>query len=117
MQRWLFRIFVNAVALWVAANLVPGIHLDGQLWSILFVAAVFGVVNAVIRPFVLLLSLPFLVLTLGIFTFVVNALMLLLTAWMVPALVVDGFGSALFGSLLVSLVSVLFWVVLPEDQG
>jgi putative membrane protein len=114
MQNLILRLFVNAVALWVAARLVGGIELAGEFWPVLLVAAVFGLINALIKPLALLLSLPFLILTLGLFTLVVNALMLMLTAALVDALSVAGFWPALWGSILISLVSFLFSVLLPE---
>jgi putative membrane protein len=117
MQNLIIRLFVNAVALWVAARLVGGIDLVGEFWPILLVAAVFGIVNALIRPVMLLLSLPLLILTLGLFTLVVNALMLMLTAWLVDALTVAGFWPALWGSLLISIVSFLFSILLPDRKG
>jgi putative membrane protein len=116
MQNLIIRLFVNAVALWVAASLVGGIELEGEFWPVVLVAAVFGLVNALIRPFLLLLSLPLLVLTLGLFTLVVNALMLMLTAALVGALTVEGFVAALLGSILISIVSFLFSVLLPEKD-
>ncbi len=117
MQTIVIRLFVNAVALWVAARLVGGIELREEFWPVLLVAAVFGVVNALIKPFVLLLSLPFLILTLGLFTIVVNALMLMLTGALVGAFSVDGFWPALWGSLLISIVSFLFSMVLPDGSA
>lgn len=116
MRNLIIRLFVNAVALWGAARLVGGIELEGEFWPIVVVAAVFGLVNALIRPFLLLLSLPLLVLTLGLFTLVVNALMLMLTAALVNALTVDGFVAALLGSILISIISFLFSVLLPEKD-
>jgi putative membrane protein len=110
----IIRLFINAVALWVAARFVPGIELSGEFGPVLLVAAVFGLVNALIKPVILLLSLPFVILTLGLFTLVINALMLMLTAGLVGALSVSGFWAALFGSLLISVVSTLFSVVLPD---
>ncbi len=115
MQNLVIRLFVNAVALWVAARFVPGIDLSGEFGPVLLVAAVFGLVNALIKPIVLLLSLPVVVLTLGLFTLVVNALMLMLTAYLVAALSVVGFWAALWGSLLISLVSLLFSLILTEE--
>ncbi len=114
MQNLIIRLFVNAVALWVAAQLVGGIDLPGEFWPVLLVAAVFGIVNALIRPVLILLSLPFLILTLGLFTLVINALMLMLTAALIAPLSVASFWSALLGSILISLVSFLFSVLLPE---
>lgn len=117
MQNLVIRLFVNAVALWVAAQLVSGIQLTGDFWPIILVAAVFGLVNALIKPVALLFSLPFLIITLGLFTIVINALMLMLTAAIVDALTVSGFGAAILGSLIISLVSLLFSVILPEDKA
>lgn len=116
MQNLTIRLFMNAVALWVAAQLVGGIELAGEFWPVLLVAGVFGLINALIKPFVLLLSFPVVVLTLGLFTVVVNALMLMLTAALVDALQVDGFWPALLGSILISVVSFLFTVLLPEKR-
>ncbi len=117
MTNLVVRIFVNAVALWVAARLVGGIELSDQFWPVVLVAAVFGVVNALIRPLVLLLSLPLVILTLGLFTLVVNALMLLLTASLLDALAVEGFWPAVLGSLVISVVSFLFSVLLPDPKS
>ena len=113
----LLRLLINAMALLVAAWLVPGIRLGAagrhpttHDWlTLLVVALIFGLVNAVIRPLVILLSLPLEILTLGLFTFVINALMLLLTSWIVQGMGlgfrVDGFLAALLGALIVSVVS------------
>jgi putative membrane protein len=105
----LWRLFINAAALWAATRLVPGIVFTGD-WRLLFVVAlVFGVLNALIRPALFLLSLPFLILTLGLFTFILNAFMLWLTSEASEALGlgfhVSGFWAAFFGALVVSVVS------------
>ncbi len=88
------------------AYLIEGIRVDGVL-SALVAAAVLGIVNAVIRPVVLFITLPVTVLTLGLFTFVVNALMLMLAARLVTGFEVQGFLPALVGSLLLSVISAL----------
>ncbi len=98
--RWI----VNALALWIVSVLVAGIHAD-SVFATLVAALVLGVLNALVRPILLLLTLPINVMTLGLFTFVVNALMLELTASVVKGFYVDGFGSALVGALLLSIVS------------
>ena len=115
----LLRWLINAVALLVAAWLVPGIRLaaagrgatDNDWVTLALVALLFGVINAVIRPLVILLSLPLEILTLGLFTFVINALMLLLTSGIAQRLHlgfrVDGFWPAFVGALVISLVSFL----------
>jgi len=115
-MRFLLRILVNAAALWVAASFVDGIHAGGVA-SILAVAVVFGVVNAFVRPLLKLLSCPIIFLTLGLFTLVINALMLMLTAWVGARFGIDfrvaGFWpSAFLGALIVSIVStVLSWFI------
>jgi len=115
----LVRLVINAAALFVAALLVPGISLAAEgrrpgldAWVMLaLVALIFGLVNAFIRPVVLILTLPLTILTLGLFTFVVNALMLLVTSGIASAFDlgfrVDGFVAAFLGALVVSLVSFL----------
>ncbi len=111
----LLRILVNAAALWVAARLVRGIEAGG-IGSILATALVFGVLNVLIKPFLKLVSCPVILLTLGLFTLVVNAAMLMLTAWFGGILGidfrVDGFWAAFLGALVISIVStVLSWFV------
>ncbi|MDA0333949.1 MAG: phage holin family protein [bacterium] len=101
----LLRLAINAAALWAAAQFVDGVNLSGDPLDVVIVAAIFGLVNTFIKPVVLLLSLPALLLTLGLFTFVVNAGMLGLVAWLAPGLMVDGPLSALLGGLVVSVVS------------
>ncbi|TVP75960.1 MAG: phage holin family protein [Gemmatimonadales bacterium] len=116
MRNLIIRLFINAVALWVAAQLVGGIELEGEFWPVLLVAAVFGLVNALLKPILLLLTLPVVVLTLGLFTLVVNALMLWLTAALVGALSVEGFWPAFLGALLITVVSFVLSVFLPEND-
>jgi putative membrane protein len=108
------RVLVNAAALAVATALVAGVRVAGgssaqDALVLLGVAVVFGLVNAVVRPIVKLLAIPLYVLTLGLIIFVINALMLLLTSWISQRLGwpfrVDGFGAAMIGALIVSLVS------------
>jgi len=100
--RWL----INALALLLVAQITPGMSLRGA-GPTLLAAAVLGVVNALLRPIALLLTLPLNLLTLGLFTLVINALMLWLTSALVPGFVVRGFWAALLGSLLLSLVSLV----------
>jgi putative membrane protein len=103
------RTLVNAAALWVATRIVPGVEYVGGWLPILGVAIVFGVVNAVIAPIAKILTFPLIVLSLGVFLLVVNALMLWLTSAAASALGlgfhVRGFWSAFFGALVVSIVS------------
>ncbi len=98
------RTAITAIALWVAVSIVPGLAArDGA--TLLLAAIVLGVVNAVVRPIAVFLSIPITILTFGLFLLVVNAGMLSLVAWLVPAFTVGGFGAALLGSLVVSIVS------------
>ena len=110
-MHFLLRLLINALALWVAIQLVGGIEHRGSSWSLLVVALVFGALNASIRPLLKLLSLPIIILTLGLFIFVINALMLMITSWVSGLLNlgfhVDGFWDAFFGGLIVSVVSLL----------
>ena len=105
----LVSLLINAAALWVATEMVDGISFTGTVPTLLGVALVFGVLNVVVRPILKLLTFPFLILTLGLFIFVLNAVMLLLTSAASNALGlgfhVEGFVPALIGALVVSIIS------------
>lgn len=101
---FLARTFITAFALWAATQIVPGIAVHGVV-SLLLAALLFGLVNAVIRPVAVLVSLPLTLITFGLFLLVVNAAMLGLVGFFLPGFDVRGFGPALFGSLVVSIVS------------
>ncbi|HET9758926.1 MAG TPA: phage holin family protein [Nocardioidaceae bacterium] len=124
-MRFLVRVAVNAVAVGVACWLLADIWLRGgsdteRLLRLLLVAVVFGLVNAVVRPVVKLLSFPFIILTLGLLIFVINALMLMLTSWLSGQIGlgfhVDGFGTALVGALIITVVTWGLELVLPDDK-
>ncbi len=100
----ILRWIANAVGLLVVAALLPGIQLHGAV-AVIIAALVLGIVNAIIRPLLLLVSLPLNILTLGLFTFVVNALMLELTAALVPGFEVHGFLTAIVASVLLAVIS------------
>lgn len=100
--RWL----VLSLAVWVSAELIPGIDYD-TLGSILIASMVLGILNAMVKPLLTLLALPFIVVTFGLFLLVINAAVFMLTAWLVPGFHVTGFWHALAGSLVVSLMSCL----------
>lgn len=116
MKNFVIRLFVNALALSAAAYFVQGITLDGGFGPVLLVALIFGLVNAILKPIVMLVALPLLFVTLGLFTLVINAGLLLLTARLTDALAVDGFGPAFWGSLVVSIVSMLLSWLLDDDD-
>lgn len=100
----LFRWFALTIAVWVATAIVPGVKYDTTL-DLLKAALVLGVLNAFVKPLLRLLTLPFIILTFGFFLLVINALLLRLTAKLVPGFHVDGFWPAVWASLVVSLVS------------
>jgi putative membrane protein len=124
---FLIKIAVNAVALWVAAWLVPGIDFgDGKFGSkfatVVLVALVFGLINAIVKPIAKFLSFPVIILTLGLFTFIVNAFMLQLTEWISEPLglsfeIQEFFWDAVLGALIITIVSmVLGWVIPDRDD-
>jgi putative membrane protein len=106
-MRFLARLLLNGIAIIVAARLVPGLSLDGP-GSALAAGAILGFVNAIVRPVLFVLTLPLTLVTLGLFLFVLNAICLGLTAAVVPGFGIAGFGSALVGALVVSVVS---WIL------
>jgi putative membrane protein len=108
MLRALLQIVLNAVGLYLAAKLVPGISYHGDVLNLLLAGLVLGLVNLLVKPIVKLLSLPFIVLTLGLFYLVINGLMLLLVAWLLPNLQVHGCLPAILGGLVIALLN---WVV------
>ena len=104
MSGFLIRLLISAFALWMADLLLDGISIDGTA-TLLLAAFLLGVVNAFVRPIFVVLTLPLTLLSLGLFLLVINAAMLGLVAAMLPGFHVAGFGSALFGSIVVSVVS------------
>jgi len=103
--KFLIRLVINAIALGLAVTLVQGLDFTGNVFGLLIVAIVFGLVNALIKPIVRIVTLPISVVTLGLFSLVINALMLLLTGWLTEPLEVSGFFPALWGSIIISIVS------------
>lgn len=120
MNRLILRLVINAAALWAAVRWVPGVGGDTRVETLVPVAIIFGVVNALIRPVLKLLTCPLQIVTLGLFTFVLNALMLWLTSVLAGRLgfdfVVRGFWPALLGSIVISLVSVLLTLFVREEK-
>lgn len=117
----LIKLLINSAALWVAVQLVDGVSFSGDWWLLVVVALVFGVLNVSVKPVLMLLTLPFFLVTLGLFTFVLNAFMLWLTSALAGALQlgfhVDGFGAAFLGALVVSLVSLILSIVVPQPAA
>ena len=111
--RLVIRLVILAAIIDVVARIVPGIHLHGSFLWLLWVALIFSVVNLILGPLFRLLSLPFIVVTLGLFLLVVNAALLAITAGLSSHLAVDNFGSAVLGGLLIAVFSWLAELLLP----
>ena len=124
-MRFLIRLLVTALALWVATILISGITVSGRgavanAFTLLVVALIFGIINAVIKPLVKLFGCVFYLLTLGLIAFVVNALLFLLTSWIADKLNlpfhVNGFWSAFWGAIVVGVVSWLIMLIFPDRR-
>jgi putative membrane protein len=120
MSRLIIRLAINALALYAAIELVPGIQSQStSVLSILVLALIFGAVNALLRPLLKLMTCPLILLTLGLFTLVINAGMFALAGWIGSqfevGFTVDGFVPALLGSIIVSLVSIVLSLFLRDE--
>jgi putative membrane protein len=109
------RVLINAATIALAAWIVPGMRVDGA-WPALLAGLVLGLVNALVRPVLVILTLPLTVVTLGLFLLVLNGLCLALTAWLVPGFGLDGLFAAVLGALVISVVS---WMLTAfvSDRG
>ena len=105
--RLIAQFVVNAFALWLAAQIVDGVHFDGNLGALVITALIFSIVNLLIKPFVVLLTFPLTIFTFGLFLLVINALMLMLTSALSRSYSVDGFWAALLASVLISIVGLV----------
>jgi len=119
MQKLILRLLINAIALWVAITFVPGIHAPQNWTAILGLALIFGLVNALFRPLLQLLTCPFIILTLGLFTLLINTALFWATGmvggWFNIGFTVDGFWPAFWGSLIVSLVSIALTLLVKDE--
>jgi putative membrane protein len=114
-RNFLIRLVINAVALYVTAAVLPGIFIGEEVGTVLLVALVIGIINAFVKPIVKLLTCPLTILTLGLFIFVINALMLLLANAIIndpTKFFVDGFGWAVLGGIVMGIVSIIVEYVL-----
>ncbi len=121
MRKLLLRWLINVLALLAAVQVVPGIEVDGDGWVVYAVVAIiFGLVNALVRPLLKMLTCPLIILTLGLFTLVINALMLLLTSWIGTTIGygfhVVGFWPAFWGGLVVGIVSVVLNLIVRDED-
>ena len=117
MRNLLVRWAVLAVAVWVMASVISGIVVvDGGIGTYLFIAAVFATVNALLGTILRIFTLPVIVLTLGLFSLVISALMLLVTDWLMDSFEIDGFFPALWGAIVLAIVTMVLDVVLVRDK-
>lgn len=113
MNGMLIRWLISTFSIMVTAYLLDGIHVDG-FFSAILAAAILGILNAFLRPVLFIITLPITVLSLGLFTFVINAVLLMMVSGVISGFAVDGFWTALFGSLLISLISWLLTSFINE---
>jgi putative membrane protein len=117
---FILRLVINAAALWVATRIVPGVVFTGDGLTLLAVSLVFGAVNAVIKPVTQVLTFPLIMVSLGLFLLVINALMLELTStvsgWLGLGFNVSGFSAAFWGALVVTLVNTVIWMMVRERR-
>lgn len=121
MSRLLLRLVVNAIALWVAIEIVPGLTYTSESYvSLLIIAFIFGLVNALVRPILVLLTCPLIVLTLGLFILIVNGVLLSITVWLSGVfdlgLASENFLSTLLGAVIISVVSGVINLLIKEDR-
>jgi putative membrane protein len=121
----LIRLVINAVALWITTLVVPGINVSGStatrtVLTILAVAAIFGLVNAILKPIIKVVGCVFYILTLGLIAFVVNALLFLFVDWLSGKLdlpfTIDGFWPAFWGAIVMTVVSWLLSLIIPDGR-
>ncbi len=119
MIKFFLRWAINAIALYVAVQIVSGINYEGSWTGLLWLALIIGLLNALVRPVLKLLTFPLIILTLGLFTVVINTIVLMLTSSIGQAfnlgLTVDGFWSALLGSIVISIVSVVLSLIVRDE--
>lgn len=116
-MHFIIRLLINALALWLIAKYVPGFTMTGSFWTPIIAALIFGIVNALVRPIVLLLTLPLTVVTLGLFIIIVNALMFWLVTWITPNFKVSGFVPALIGAIIMMVVSYIVNAIFKAEEA
>ena len=119
MTKFFIRWAINALALYVAILVVPGINYDGGWMGLIWLALIIGLLNALVRPLLKFLTCPLIILTLGLFTIVINTVMLMLTSSIGQSLnlglSVDGFWTAVLGSIVISIVSVIMSLIFRDE--
>jgi len=119
MTKFFIRWAINALALYAAVSIVSGIEFEGNWINLVWLALIFGLLNALVRPLLKFLTCPLIILTLGLFTIVINTIMLMLTSSIGQSfnlgLTVDGFWPAVLGSLVISIVSMIMTLILHDE--
>ena len=120
MEKYFIKWIINTIAIMIAIKFVPGIVYAGEWWGILVVGLLFGLINTFIRPFIKLFALPLLIFSLGLFTFIINAMMLSLTSWLSDKFQlgfhVESFKAAFLGALLISIASMVLSCLIPSEE-
>ena len=117
MRSLLTRWIILTIAIGLTAQLIPGVRIEGGIGNLILVAAIFGLVNAFIRPLITLLTCPLIILTLGLFTLVINTILFLLTDQLSPALTIEGFWPAFLASIVISIISGILSAFVGGDGG
>lgn len=119
-RSFVVRLAINIIAVLVAVTIVPGLDLLGPWWGLALVAFILGLINTGIRPLLLLLALPFVIFTLGLFTLLINAAMLYLTSFLVEGFgvefVIDSFLAAIVGALVISIITTVLGILSGESR-
>jgi putative membrane protein len=116
LRRFVVTWFFNIIALWVAAEIIDGIGYSGNEWVVVVAALVFSIVNIFVKPFVILFTLPLVILTLGLALFFINLLMLYLTSWIVDDFKVESFGAAILATIIVWIVNTVLEVAFTRIE-
>jgi len=114
-MRIILNLLLSTLAVLICAYIIQGVHVDG-FFIALVVAVVLGIINAILKPVIKILTFPITILTLGLFSLVINALLILLTSAIVPGFKVDGFVPALLFSILLSIVNWAFFAIFPDKK-
>ncbi len=114
-RNFIIRLIINMIAIGITANILPGISVNGGVGTLFLIALVFGVINAILKPVLVLLTCPAVILSLGLFILVINAALLLLTAAVLgSSFTVDGFGSAFIGGIIMGITAIVVEFVLAQ---
>ena len=117
MRNFIIRVIISAIAITITASLLPGITLaNDTIGTVLIIGLVFGIVNAIVKPLLIFLTCPAVIITLGLFILVINGAMLMLTASFVDALQIDGWGTAIVGGIIMSIVTMIFESIMGLDD-